>query len=159
MQTESSNLAEQQKETIKRLESSCDSLQCSTTSLQSQLSESHQRESELESQISWEKLQHDNLVTSLKRQLEEKDVKLIKLQKDLETNVCVANILKFNYINFFILERGGQDPGPCEAIISGQLFLCSGHNPRRISESEVPCGYQVSHDIIDILRLKSNLAI
>lgn len=92
MQTETSNLAEQQKETIKRLQSDCDSLQCCRNSLQSQLSESQQREAELESQISWEKLQHDNLVASLQRQLEQRDVSILKLKKDLETNSEVAKI-------------------------------------------------------------------
>ena len=95
MQTETSNLAEQQKETIRRLESDCDSLQSSNDSLKVQLSESKLKETELASQISWEKLQHDNLVDSLMRQLEEKDAKLVKLKKDLNTNVCmVLNIIK-----------------------------------------------------------------
>ena len=87
MQTESTNLAEEQKETIKRLQSDCDSLQSSNNSLQTQLAESKLKETELESQISWEKLQHDNLVDRLRRQLEERDDKLVKLKKDLNTNV------------------------------------------------------------------------
>ena len=87
MQTETSNLAEQQKETIKRLQSECDSLQSSSNSLEAQLTESRLRETELESQISWEKLQHDNLVNSLRLQLEERDAKLVKLKKDFSTNV------------------------------------------------------------------------
>ena len=87
MQTETSNLAEQQKETIKRLQSDCDSLQSSNSLLEAQLAESKLKETELESQISWEKLQHDNLVESLRRQLEEKDAKLVKLKKDFTTNV------------------------------------------------------------------------
>ena len=87
MQTETNNLAEQQKETIKRLQSDCDSLQTSNNSLEAQLAESKLKETELESQISWEKLQHDNLVDSLRRQLEEKDAKLVKLKADLNTNV------------------------------------------------------------------------
>ena len=87
MQTETSNLAEQQKETIKRLQSECDSLQSSNNSLEAQLTGSRLKENELESQISWEKLQHENLVESLRRQLEEKDAKLVKLKKDLNTNV------------------------------------------------------------------------
>ena len=87
MQTETSNLAEQQKETIKRLLSDRDSLQSSNSLLEAQLAETKLKETELESQISWEKLQHDNLVESLRRQLEEKDAKLVKLKKDFSTNV------------------------------------------------------------------------
>ena len=87
MQTETSNLAEQQKETIRRLQSDCDRLQSSNNSLESQLSQSKVKETELESQISWEKLQHDNLVNSLRLQLEERDAKLVKLKKDFSTNV------------------------------------------------------------------------
>ena len=87
MQTEASNQADQHKLTIKTLQSECDSLLGSRDFLQSKLSESEQRESELESQLSWERLQHDNLVACLTRQLEEKDVKLVKLKADLETNV------------------------------------------------------------------------
>ena len=93
MQAESSNLAEQQKETIKRLQSDCDSLQSSNNSLEAQLAESKVKETELESQISWEKLQHDNLVDSLRRQLEEKDAKLVKLKKDFNTNVGCSSSL------------------------------------------------------------------
>ena len=81
MQADTSNLAEQQKDIIKRLQSDCDCLQ-------SQLSQSEQRESEMASQLSWERVQHDNLVACLKRQLEEKDVLIVKLKKDQETNVC-----------------------------------------------------------------------
>ena len=87
MQTEASHLADQQKHTIKTLQSECDSLHDSRNFLQSKLSDSEQRESELESQLSWERLQHENLVARLTRQLEEKDVKLVKLKKELETNV------------------------------------------------------------------------
>ena len=87
MQTETSNLAEQQKETIQRLLSDRDSLQSSNSLLEAQLAETKLKETELESQISWEKLQHDNLVESLRRQLEEKDAKLVKLKKDFSTNV------------------------------------------------------------------------
>ena len=87
MQTETNNLAEQQKETIKRLQSKCDSLLSSNNSLEAQLTGSRLKENELESRISWEKLQHENLVESLRRQLEEKDAKLVKLKKDLNTNV------------------------------------------------------------------------
>ena len=87
MQTETTNLAEQQKETIKRLLSDRDSLQSSNSLLEAQLAETKLKETELESQISWEKLQHDNLVESLRRQLEEKDAKLVKLKKDFTTNV------------------------------------------------------------------------
>ena len=87
MQTETSNLAEQQKETIQRLLSDRDSLQSSNSLLEVQLAETKLKETELESQISWEKLQHDNLVESLRRQLEEKDAKLVKLKKDFSTNV------------------------------------------------------------------------
>ena len=66
MQADTSNLAEQQKDIIKRLQSDCDCLQ-------SQLSQSEQRESEMVSQLSWERVQHDNLVACLKRQLEDKE--------------------------------------------------------------------------------------
>ena len=71
MQTEASHLADQQKHTIKTLQSECDSLADSRNFLQSKLSDSEQRESELESQLSWERLQHENLVASLQRQLEQ----------------------------------------------------------------------------------------
>ena len=96
MQTETSNLAEQQKETIRRLQSDCDSLQSSNSSLAAQLSQSRLKETELESQISWEKLQHSNLVDSLRRQLEEKDAKLVKLKKDLNTNVGLLYCILYN---------------------------------------------------------------
>jgi len=85
MQADTSNLAEQQKDIIKRLQSDCDCLQ-------SQLSQSEQRESEMASQLSWERVQHDNLVACLKRQLEEKDILIVKLKKDQETNSDVAKI-------------------------------------------------------------------
>ena len=124
MQTETSNLAEQQKETIKKLQSECDSLQSSNDSLKVQLSESKLRETELASQISWEKLQHDNLVDSLRRQLEEKDAKLVKLKKDLNTNVrlytgTVQCTLLYTIDSNDIIERSGKDPGPREADLPG----------------------------------------
>ena len=124
MQTETSNLAEQQKETIKKLQSECDSLQSSNDSLKVQLSESKLRETELASQISWEKLQHDNLVDSLRRQLEERDAKLVKLKKDLNTNVglhtgTVHCTLLYNIDSNDIIERSGKDPGPREADLPG----------------------------------------
>ena len=124
MQTETNNLAEQQKETIKRLQSDCDSLQSSNNALEAQLAESKLKETELESQISWEKLQHDNLVDSLRRQLEEKDAKLVKLKKDLNTNVrlytgTVQCTLLYTIDSNNIIERSGKNPGPREADLPG----------------------------------------
>ena len=111
MQADTSNLAEQQKDIIKRLQSDCDCLQ-------SQLSQSEQRESEMASQLSWERVQHDNLVACLKRQLEEKDVLIVKLKKDQETNVCAQKIIIWSQRLYII----------CDWPMTGPLTLSSYHS-------------------------------
>ena len=58
--------------------------QCSLTD---QLSASLDRESELKSQLSWEKLQFKNQVESYNRQLVAKDEKIERLQKEVEVKV------------------------------------------------------------------------
>ena len=80
MQTEAHNAAEMQRETIKQLQQQNEDLKTNYSRNSAQLTE-------MESLLSWERLQHSNLVESLRRQLEEKDVKIFKLSKDVELRV------------------------------------------------------------------------
>ena len=80
MQTEAHNAAELQRETIKQLQQQNEDLKTNNSRNSAQLTE-------MESLLSWERLQHSNLVESLRRQLEEKDVKIFKLSKDVELRV------------------------------------------------------------------------
>ena len=80
MQTEAKNEAEIQREALKKLQYQHEQLQSNHSTTVSQLDE-------LNSLLSWERLQHNNLVESLKRQLEEKDVKILRLSKDFELKV------------------------------------------------------------------------
>ena len=80
MQTEAKNEAEIQREALKKLQYQHEQLQSNHSSTVSQIDE-------LNSLLSWERLQHNNLVESLKRQLEEKDVKILRLSKDFELKV------------------------------------------------------------------------
>ena len=80
MQTEAHNAAEMQRETIKQLQQQNEDLKTNNSRNSAQLTE-------MESLLSWERLQHSNLVESLRRQLEEKDVKIFKLSKDVELRV------------------------------------------------------------------------
>ena len=74
MQTETNNIAEVQRETIKQLQKENDDLQTKQSVTESKLLD-------LESLLSWEKLQHSNLVQSLNSQLDERDAKIIRLSK------------------------------------------------------------------------------
>ena len=74
MQTETNNIAEVQRETIKQLQKENDDLQTKQSVTESKLLD-------FESLLSWEKLQHSNLVQSLKGQLDERDAKIIRLSK------------------------------------------------------------------------------
>ena len=85
MQTEAHNAAELQRETIKQLQQQNEDLKTNNSRNSAQLTE-------MESLLSWERLQHSNLVESLRRQLEEKDVKIFKLSKDVELRVSDSPI-------------------------------------------------------------------
>ena len=74
MQTETNNIVEVQRETIKQLQKENDDLQTKQSVTESKLLD-------LESLLSWEQLQHSNLVQSLKGQLDERDAKIIRLSK------------------------------------------------------------------------------
>ena len=74
MQTETNNIAEVQRETIKQLQKENDDLQTKQSVTESKLLD-------LESLLSWEKLQHSNLVQSLNSQLDDRDAKIIRLSK------------------------------------------------------------------------------
>ena len=69
--------------------------QCSLTD---QLSASLNREAELNSQMSWEKLQFRNQLDSLNRQLEARDCKIEQLKKEVEVKVNQKDVfqLKIN---------------------------------------------------------------
>ena len=82
MQTEAKNEAEIQREALKKLQLQHEQLQGNHSNTVSQLDE-------LNSLLSWERLQHNNLVESLKRQLEEKDVKIMRLSKNFELKVYI----------------------------------------------------------------------
>jgi len=64
-----------------------ESLYLSQCSLSDQLSASLNRESELNSQLSWEKLQFKNQVESYNHQLLARDEKIERLQKEVEVKV------------------------------------------------------------------------
>ena len=75
MQSEAHNTAELQRETIRNLQEKYEQLQL-------RHSRSEEQRLELESLLSWERLQHNNLVESLQRQLEERDARILKLSKE-----------------------------------------------------------------------------
>lgn len=81
MQTETQKNAEVQRETIKRLQQQNEDLQAKESLRESKIAE-------LESLLSWERLQHRNQVQSLKGQLDEREKKIIKLSKQVEIKVC-----------------------------------------------------------------------
>ena len=95
MQSDAKKEAEIQREAIKKLQYQHEQLQTNHTNTVSQLDE-------LNSMLSWERLQHNNLVESLKRQLEEKDVKIMRLSKDFELKVYVLLIKSFSSHRFCI---------------------------------------------------------
>jgi len=68
------------------------SLYLSQGSLTDQLSASQNREGELNSQLTWEKLQFRNQVDSQNRQLEARDSKIEQLKKEVEVKVGVAKL-------------------------------------------------------------------
>ena len=78
MQTETQNITEVQKGTIRRLQQENEDYQAKQSVTESKLAE-------LESLLSWERLQHRNQVQSLQGQLDEKETKLIQLSKTVET--------------------------------------------------------------------------
>ena len=80
MQTDLQKTVDNQKEALQELQMRYDDLVSVQQSTESELSE-------VKSQLSWERLEHNNLVESLTRQLEEKDFKLVKLSKDAELKV------------------------------------------------------------------------
>ena len=88
MQTEAAKNEEQLKGTITKLQCELESLYLSECSLTNQLSSCLEREAELSSQLSWEKLQFKNQVNILSRQLEAKEGKIEKLNKEVEVKVC-----------------------------------------------------------------------
>ena len=81
MQTETQNITEVQKGTIRRLQQENEDYQAKQSVTESKLAE-------LESLLSWERLQHRNQVQSLQGQLDEKETKLIQLSKTVEIKVC-----------------------------------------------------------------------
>ena len=93
MQSDAKKEVEIQREAIKKLQYQHELLQTNHTNTVSQLDE-------LNSMLSWERLQHNNLVESLKRQLEEKDVKIMRLSKDFELKVYVLLIKSFSSHSF-----------------------------------------------------------
>merc|ERR1711970_827367 len=92
MQAEATKHEELLKETIKKLQDELESLYLSQCSLTDQLSASLDRESELKSQLSWEKLQFKNQVESYNRQLVARDEKIERLQKEVEVKIGVAKL-------------------------------------------------------------------
>ena len=89
MQTDVQKSLDQQRDALKHLQSQYDDLRTKYSITEAELEE-------VNSQLSWERLQHNNSIESLKRQLEEKEVKIIKLSKESELKV----IFSFNFINF-----------------------------------------------------------
>lgn len=81
MQTETQKNGEVQRETIKRLQQQNEDLQAKDSLTGSKIAE-------LESLLSWERLQHRNQVQSLQGQLDERETKIIKLSKKVEIKVC-----------------------------------------------------------------------
>jgi len=92
MQAEASKNEEQLRETITKLQDELESLYLSQCSLSDQLSASLNRESELNSQLSWEKLQFKNQVESYNHQLLARDEKIERLQKEVEVKIGVAKL-------------------------------------------------------------------
>ena len=90
MQSEAHNTAELQRETIRNLQEKYEQLQL-------RHSRSEEQRLELESLLSWERLQHNNLVESLQRQLEERDARILKLSK--ESTLKVKSILQLAAIS------------------------------------------------------------
>ena len=85
MQTEAHNTAEIQRETIRQLQEKYDTLQIMQSHTEAQVVE-------LKAQLSWERLQNKNQVESLKKQLEDKEARLLKFQKETELKLEVAKI-------------------------------------------------------------------
>ena len=81
MQTETQKNGEVQRETIKRLQQQNEDLQAKESLRESKITE-------LESLLSWERLEHRNQVQSLQGQLDERETKIIKLSKQVEIKVC-----------------------------------------------------------------------
>lgn len=92
MQAEATKNENQMKETITKLQDQLNSLYLSQGSLTDQLSASQNREGELNSQLTWEKLQFRNQVDSQNRQLEARDSKIEQLKKEVEVKVGVAKL-------------------------------------------------------------------
>ena len=90
MQSDAHNTAELQRETIRNLQEKYEQLQL-------RHSRSEEQRLELESLLSWERLQHNNLVESLQRQLEERDARILKLSK--ESTLKVKSILQLAAIS------------------------------------------------------------
>ena len=90
MQSEAHNTAELQRETIRNLQEKYEQLQL-------RHSRSEEQRLELESLLSWERLQHNNLVESLQRQLEERDARILKLSK--ESTLKVKSIFQLAAIS------------------------------------------------------------
>merc|ERR1712179_169542 len=85
MQTETQNNAEVQRETIKRLQQQNEDFQAKELVTEAKLAE-------LESFLSWERLQHRNQVQCLQGQLNEKEAKIVKLSKTVEMKEEVTKI-------------------------------------------------------------------
>jgi len=85
MQTETQNITEVQKGTIRRLQQENEDYQAKQLVTESKLAE-------LESLLSWERLQHRNQVQSLQGQLDEKETKLKQLSKTVEIKEGVSKI-------------------------------------------------------------------
>ena len=102
-------------------------------SLTDQLSSSLIREAELKTQLSWEKLQFKNQVDSFCRQIESKDGKIEKLQKEVE--VKVSQIRVANIFSKIITDRGCKASSTCQANLYKQLGGSSGQDPGCLKES------------------------
>ena len=98
MQTETQNNAEVQRETIKRLQQQNEDFQAKELVTESKLAE-------LESLLSWERLQHRNQVQCLQGQLNEKEAKIIKLSKTVEMKVC-SFIFSSSILSFYDIQGG-----------------------------------------------------
>ena len=91
MQTDVQKSLDQQRDALKHLQSQYDDLRTKYSITEAELEE-------VNSQLSWERLQHNNSIESLKRQLKEKEVKIIKLSKESELKV----IFSFNFNKFHL---------------------------------------------------------
>lgn len=98
MQTETQNNAEVQRETIKRLQQQNEDFQAKELVTESKLAE-------LESLLSWERLQHRNQVQCLQGQLNEKEAKIVKLSKTVEMKVC-SFIFSSSILSFYDIQGG-----------------------------------------------------